>query len=85
MRLHMTLPEQLIADLDAVVDRRQRSAFIESAIREKLAREKQRASLRRTAGILRGSKSAASSPEMTAWVRALREKDESIRPARSAR
>ncbi len=73
-RTHVMLPDELIATLDQLVDKRKRSAFIEAAIREKLRRERQRRVLRETAGVIRGD----APPEWTtpagtsAWVHALR-------------
>jgi metal-responsive CopG/Arc/MetJ family transcriptional regulator len=59
VRTHVMLPESLVADLDAVVEKHGRSAFVEEAIREKVLRHRQFAALRRTAGALRGAKAVA--------------------------
>jgi len=79
------LPESLVAELDAVVEKRRRSAFVEAAIREKLTRQRQSSALRRTAGALRRSRHRAWGNDATAWVRSLRDADETTRPARWAK
>ncbi len=82
------LPEALVEELDTVVEKRRRSAFVEAAIREKLARQRQASALRRTAGALHGSKGVAWAEDPTAWVRSVREADDAVRaawPARLAR
>jgi len=79
------LPESLVAELDEVVQKRQRSAFVEAAIREKLLRQRQFSVLRRTAGALRGEKGVAWDGDPSSWVRSVREADEAVRPAGVAR
>ena len=77
-RTHVMLPDELIATLDRVIEKRKRSAFIEAAIRETLRRERQSRVLRETAGVIR----ASAPPEWTtpagtsAWVHALRALEE---------
>ena len=85
VRTHVMLPESLVEELDATVEPRRRSAFVEAAIREKLLRERQRTSLRSTAGGLRSKPGAAWSADPSTWVRSLREQDESVRAFRSTR
>ena len=85
VRTHVMLPEALVEELDAVVEKRRRSAFVESAIREKLVREKQRLVLRRTAGVLRAAKGAPWANDPSAWVRSVRQKDEAVRPSPAGR
>ena len=42
MRTHISLPEDLVAEIDALVGARKRSAFIEEAVRNRMRLEKQR-------------------------------------------
>ena len=77
VRAHVILPEDLLERVDRLAGKRRRSRFVEEAVREKLAREAQAASLEAGAGVLdRGSYPEWSSPEETSrWVSALRELD----------
>lgn len=76
-RVHIVLPDALLREIDARVGQRQRSAFIQEAIEEKLRREKLLESLDEMAGSLAGVdipgwESSAAAAE---WVRALRRAD----------
>jgi metal-responsive CopG/Arc/MetJ family transcriptional regulator len=78
MRIHVVLPDELVADVDQMVGKRQRSRFVEEAIREKLKRESRRAALHKAAGVL----SPEDNPEWTTsdetykWVRKSRQADD---------
>lgn len=77
MRTHLRLPEELVREVDQIVGARQRSRFVEEAIRNQLKREKMAAALRNTAGSLRGDYPEWESPErVSAWVAEGREEDE---------
>jgi len=71
MATNLSLPVDLVAELDAVAGRRNRSAFVEDAIRVKLKRAKLRIAMERAAG----SWSAEDHPEFATsemvveWVR----------------
>jgi metal-responsive CopG/Arc/MetJ family transcriptional regulator len=49
-RAHITLPPDVLADLDRFVEKRQRSRFITEAVRKELLIARQRAALRSAAG-----------------------------------
>ena len=51
--VNMSLPEELVQQLDEVAGPRNRSAFAEEALRRAIKREKWRLSIERTAGSLR--------------------------------
>ena len=86
-RTHVVLSRDLLAQLNHLVRPRQRSLFIEQAIREKLTREQQRKALKESAGVLNlADHPEWSTPEkVSAWVRTLRaEADEnSVRTVRN--
>ncbi len=84
IRTHVMLPEELVKELDQVVEKRKRSAFVEEAVRAKLLNERQKQLLKETAGDLGDAGPPEwSTPEGTsAWVRALRDQDEALRPRR---
>lgn len=72
------LPEELVEQVDRFAGRRKRSAFVEDAIREKLARERLGRALRETAGSLDiADYPEWSTPErISEWVRSIRRQDE---------
>jgi metal-responsive CopG/Arc/MetJ family transcriptional regulator len=75
MRTHVILPEELVKQIDAQIGKRQRSRFIEEAIKEKLARIDQAKALKKLVGILKDGNIPEywSTPEKTSeWVHNLR-------------
>ena len=68
---NLSLPADLVAEIDAVAGRRQRSAFVEEAVRRALRRERLRAAMSRTAGALRAEDYPhwATSEDVVEWVR----------------
>lgn len=77
MRTHVVLPEDLVAEVDRFAGKRKRSAFVEEAIRAKLARERLGRALRETAGVLDPADYPEwATPELTsAWVHSMRQRD----------
>jgi metal-responsive CopG/Arc/MetJ family transcriptional regulator len=75
MRAHVILDDELVDEVDALAGRRRRSAFIEDAVREKLQRERQRASTDAAAGSLSSFTPEWSEQESTAWVERSRDLD----------
>ena len=71
VRTHVVLPEDLIREVDRRVGARQRSRFVEEAIRERLAREALSSALRESAGTLEGKDYPdwGSPEDVSAWVR----------------
>jgi hypothetical protein len=74
MRAHVIVPDDLIAEVDALVGPRKRSEFIAEAMREKLRRERLTAAAEAAAGSLVGVDTPGwETPESTSeWVRSLR-------------
>ena len=74
---NLSLPDDLVAAVDAVAGRRNRSAFVEGAIRQRLKRERLREAMGRAAGAW----SDADYPEfgtterVVQWVRERRAED----------
>ena len=71
---NLTLPRDLVRELDAVAGPRNRSAFVEEAVRYRLKRERLRRSIVETAGALAGKDYPhwATSEKVVEWVRQLR-------------
>ena len=77
VRTHVRLPEDLVREVDQVVGTRQRSRFVEEAIRNQLRREKMASALRDTAGALQGDYPEWESPaQVSTWVVERRGEDE---------
>ena len=74
---NLTLPPELVDEVDRLAGRRNRSAFVEAAIRDRLKRERLRLAMARAAG----NWSAAEYPEFATpdnvaeWVRERRAED----------
>jgi Arc/MetJ-type ribon-helix-helix transcriptional regulator len=54
VRTHVVLPAELVRQIDQLVGKRKRSAFIEDAVEERVKRERLRRALEATAGALKG-------------------------------
>jgi hypothetical protein len=83
MRTHISLPEELVREIDEFAGPRGRSAFIEDAVRRKLLNERQKRAIARTADLppLDPKKHPHwATPELTSkWVRDIRrETDERL-------
>lgn len=72
--VNLSLPEDLVAELDSVSGPRNRSAFAEEALRKAIKRERLRVAIERTAGSLRAEDYPhwRTSEDVVAWVRQMR-------------
>jgi len=72
--VNMSLPEELVQQLDEVAGPRNRSAFAEEALRRAIKREKWRLSIERTAGSLRTEDYPhwRTSEDVVRWVEEMR-------------
>jgi hypothetical protein len=78
MRTHISLPEDLIAEVDKLAGKRQRSAFIEEAVRAKVRNEKMLALLDRP--LKEGQVHIGGvGEEASRWVHESRQLDEELR------
>jgi hypothetical protein len=79
MRTHVSLPRELIAEIDEIAGPRKRSEFIEEAVRQKLLNERQKRALRRAAELpgLDPEKFPywATPEKVSQWVRESRQRD----------
>lgn len=75
-RTNVTLPEELMREVDALAGPRGRSAFVADAVAYKVKRERLRKALDETRGILVGTPDYMTPDESYRWVRSLREDDE---------
>lgn len=72
--VNMSLPEELVRQLDEVAGPRSRSAFAEDALRRAIRREKLRVAIERTAGSLRAEDYPhwRTSEDVVRWVEEMR-------------
>jgi Arc/MetJ-type ribon-helix-helix transcriptional regulator len=75
-RTHITLPEDVRADLDRLVEKRSRSRFITEAVRKALLIARQKGALRQAAGAWKDKDHPELKRGATAWVRKLRRESE---------
>lgn len=83
--VNLSLPEDLVTELDEVAGPRNRSAFAEEALRRAVRREQFRIAGEQTAGSLDLSKYPhwRTSEDVVAWVREMRAEETDCRDERS--
>jgi hypothetical protein len=75
-RAHIAFPKEVRADLDRLVDKRNRSKFVTEAVRKELLLVRQRDALRRAAGSWKDKDHPELRGGSVAWVRKLRRESE---------
>ena len=75
-RTHVILPVEVVADIDKLVGKRGRSAFIAEVAREEILRRKQRSALRKAAGSWRDKDHPELKQGSAAWVNRMRAESE---------
>ncbi|MGH2488446.1 MAG: ribbon-helix-helix protein, CopG family [Candidatus Limnocylindria bacterium] len=74
-RTNLTLPEELLEEVDALAGPRGRSRYVAEAVAQRVKRDKLGKAIRETAGILVGTPYQMSRDEVTAWVDFLRSEE----------
>lgn len=79
---NLSLPEDLVAEVDAVAGRRGRSAFVEQAVRDRLRRERLRHAMSAAAGAWSAQEypEFATSEAVVRWVRERRREETGPEP-----
>jgi predicted transcriptional regulator len=79
---NLSLPADLVAEVDAIAGRRNRSAFVEQAIRARLKRERLRLAMDRARGTISVEEypEFATSEGVVEWVRDRRRETTSVKP-----
>lgn len=72
-RTNVTLPEELLREVDALAGPRGRSAFVADAVEARVKRERLRRALDETRGVLVGRPGYMTPEESYRWVREQRE------------
>jgi Arc/MetJ-type ribon-helix-helix transcriptional regulator len=76
-RTHVSLPTEVLADLDRLVEKRERSRFIAEAVRKALLLARQKEALQQAAGAWKDKDHPELKAGAAAWVRKLRRESES--------
>lgn len=82
--INLTLPPDLVAEIDTVAGPRSRSRFVEDAVRAALRRERLRVAVERSAGVLSAEDYPhwATPEKVVEWVRAGRAEETDPGPPR---
>jgi hypothetical protein len=75
-RTHIILPMDVVADIDKLVGKRGRSAFLTEVARDEILRRQQRNALRKSAGAWKDADHPELQPGSAAWVRQMRAESE---------
>ena len=75
-RAHVILPIEVVADIDKLVGKRGRSAFLVEVAREEIQRRQQRNALRAANGAWKDEDHPESKDGAVAWVRQMRSESE---------
>jgi len=71
-RTNLTLPQDLLSEVDELAGPRGRSRYVAEAVAQRVKRDKLGKAIRETAGIMVGSPYQMSRDDVTAWVEELR-------------
>jgi metal-responsive CopG/Arc/MetJ family transcriptional regulator len=74
-RTNLTLPEDLMAEVDKLAGPRGRSRYVAEAVAQRVKRDKLGKAIRETAGIMVGSPGWMSPDEVVRWVDFLRSEE----------
>ncbi len=74
-RTNLTLPEELLAEVDALAGPRGRSRYVAEAVAQRVKRDKLGKAIRETAGIMVGKPGWMSPDEVVQWVDFLRNEE----------
>ena len=74
-RTNLTLPEELLAEVDIIAGPRGRSRYVAEAVAQRVKRDKLGKAIRETAGIMVGKPGWMSPDEVVAWVDFLRNEE----------
>ncbi|MGH2391965.1 MAG: hypothetical protein ACRDGH_00515 [Candidatus Limnocylindria bacterium] len=74
-RTNLTLPVELLREVDELAGPRGRSRYVAQAVAYRVKRDRLGEAIRESAGVLAGTPYAMTPDEVLAWVRALREEE----------
>lgn len=74
-RTNLTLPEELLAEVDALAGPRGRSRYVAEAVARRVRRDKLGKAIRESAGAMVGKPGAMNREQVSAWVEKLRSEE----------
>jgi metal-responsive CopG/Arc/MetJ family transcriptional regulator len=74
-RTNLTLPEDLLAEVDALAGPRGRSRYVAEAVARRVKRDKLGKAIRESAGALVGAPSEMSREQVSVWIEELRSEE----------
>ena len=74
-RTNVTIPEELLQQVDELAGKRGRSQFVADAVAYKVKRERLRRALDASRGVFIGTPSYMTPDESYRWIRSMREED----------
>jgi predicted transcriptional regulator len=74
-RTNLTLPDELMAEVDRLAGPRGRSRYVAEAVAQRVKRDKLGRAIRETAGAMVGKPGAMTPDEVVAWVDGLRSEE----------
>jgi len=74
-RTNLTLPQQLLREVDQIAGPRGRSKYVAEAVAQRVKRDRLRRAIGTAAGAMVGSPHQMSRDQVTAWVDDLRSED----------
>jgi metal-responsive CopG/Arc/MetJ family transcriptional regulator len=74
-RTNLTLPADLMDEVDRLAGPRGRSRYVAEAVAQRVKRDRLGRAIRETAGVMRGTPSEMSRKEVSAWIDQLRSEE----------
>ena len=74
-RTNLTLPEELMQEVDDLAGPRGRSRYVAEAVAQRVKRDRLGKAIRETAGIMKGKPGAMTPDQVTEWVAFLRSEE----------
>lgn len=74
-RTNLTLPDELLREVDALAGPRGRSRYVADAVAQRVKRDKLEQALRGTRGVMAGKPGWMSPDEVIRWVNRLRDEE----------
>ena len=74
-RTNLTLPEELMREVDEIAGPRGRSRYVAEAVAQRVKRDRLGKAIRESAGVMKGKPGAMTPKEVTRWVASLRSEE----------
>jgi metal-responsive CopG/Arc/MetJ family transcriptional regulator len=74
-RTNLTLPEELMREVDELAGPRGRSRYVAEAVAQRVKRDRLGKAIRESAGVMKGKPGAMTPEEVTRWVASLRSEE----------